>query len=198
MKIKHSNNTHIERCAWARQSADLLHYHDTEWGVPVHDDQHLFEMLILEGLQAGLSWNIILQKRPHYQTAFDQFAPEIIAHYSQNKMDQLLQNANLIRNRLKIQACIQNAQQFLKIQAQYGSFDQFIWQYVNHQPICQHWRTATEVPTQSALSTQLSRDLKKCGFKFIGPIICYSFMQAIGMINDHTINCYRYAEIQAQ
>lgn len=182
----------LVRCAWADQSLSEQHYHDHEWGVPVHHDPKLFEFLILEGAQAGLRWSTILNKRHDFRTAFDQFSVEHVAHYDKAKIDELLCNTAIIRNRLKIHSAINNAQAFIKIQQELGSFDDYIWQFVNHQTIQNHWKTAAEIPAQTALSQTISKDLKRRGFTFVGPTICYSFMQATGMVNDHTRDCFRY------
>jgi DNA-3-methyladenine glycosylase I len=182
------------RCPWAKTSLDII-YHDTEWGVPVHDDQLLFELLCLEGAQAGLSWSTILAKRENYRLLFDNFDAEKIAAYDQNKIDELLQNPGIIRNRLKVQAFITNARAYLKVKQEFGSFNTFIWQFVNHTPIHNHWHEASEVPTKTEISDKMSKELLKRGFKFTGSTICYAYMQAIGMVNDHLIDCFRYSEV---
>lgn len=181
-----------ERCAWA--TTDLYReYHDTEWGKPVHEDGKLFEMLILEGMQAGLSWLTVLKKRAAFREAFDQFDCQKIARYGEAKVEELMQNAGIIRNRLKIKSAIMNAQQFIKVQEEYGSFDAFIWSYVGNKPIHNHFQSEAEIPAATQLSDQISRDLKKRGFKFVGSTIVYAYMQAVGIVNDHVKDCYLYA-----
>ena len=171
-----------------------IDYHDNEWGRPVHDDVKLFEMLILEGAQAGLSWETVLKKREAYKKAFDGFNPKKVALYDDAKFAQLMANAGIIRNRLKINAAIINARLFLQIQKQHGSFDQFIWSYVDNKPIVGHWKSFEEMPVTTPISDKISKDLKKMGFKFVGSTIIYSFMQAVGMVNDHLTNCCVYEE----
>lgn len=184
------------RCAWACHNDPLEErYHDEEWGVPLHDEQRLFEFLILEGAQAGLSWLTILRKREAYRLAFDQFDPVKVAAYDEEKVAELLQNAGIIRNRLKIESTIVNAQVLLKVQAEFGSFDHYIWQFVNGKPIQNQWASMTEVPAVTPEAEQMSKALKKRGFKFVGPTICYALMQAIGMVNDHTTDCFRHAQL---
>ncbi|GGA07835.1 DNA-3-methyladenine glycosylase I [Paenibacillus marchantiophytorum] len=183
------------RCGWVNEDPLYIHYHDQEWGVPVHDDRHLFEMLNLEGAQAGLSWYTILKKRENYREAFDQFDPLIIVNYDDNKMQELLQNAGIVRNRLKIAAVVQNAKAFLNVQQEFGTFDQYIWGFVGGQPIRNHWRSMSEVPATSEISNAMSKDLKKRGFKFVGSTICYAYMQAVGMVNDHFETCFRYSDV---
>ena len=187
--------TKLHRCEWVKDDPLEVIYHDQEWGVPLHDDQRLFEFLILEGAQAGLSWITILKKREHYRQAFDQFDPQIVAGYDDAKLESLLQNAGIVRNRLKLTSAIQNARLFLEVQAQFGSFDAYIWQFVEGVPIQNGWRSLAEIPTQSKASDQMSTDLKHRGFKFVGSTICYAFMQATGMVNDHTVDCFRYQEL---
>lgn len=182
----------MERCQWVSTDPLYIKYHDEEWGVPVYDDRKLFELLILEGAQAGLSWYTILKKRENYRTAFDHFDPKIIANYDDAKFEELLNNPGIVRNRLKIRAAIANAQAFLKIQSEYGSFKQYIWQFVGGKPIKNNWATINDVPVTTAESDAMSKDLKKRGFKFVGSTICYSYMQAVGMVNDHTTNCFCY------
>jgi len=181
-----------KRCDWAKTDLAIA-YHDNEWGVPVHDDNKLFEFLILEGAQAGLSWEIILSKREGYRAAFSGFVPERVARYNARKREQLLQNAGIIRNRLKIAAAIQNAKSFLATREEFGSFDQYVWQFVDGVP--RKRRRGQDVPTHSAESDALSKDLRRRGFKFVGTTICYAFMQAIGMVNDHNFSCFRYREL---
>jgi DNA-3-methyladenine glycosylase I len=184
-----------ERCAWCGTDPLYVRYHDHEWGIPLHDDRRLFEMLILEGAQAGLNWLTILRKREGYRAAFDHFDPERIASYDATKIARLLANPGIVRNRLKIQAAIRNAQGFLTIREQHGGFDAFLWRYVDGQPRQNAWPTLAEVPARSPDADAMSRDLKRLGFTFVGPTICYAFMQAVGMVNDHTTNCFRYQEL---
>jgi len=183
------------RCSWAGSDPLYIKYHDTEWGVPVHNDRQWFEFLILEGAQAGLSWLTILRKRPNYRKAFDKFNPDIIAAYDTAKINVLLSDAGIIRNKLKIEAAIKNASSFLAVQQEFGSFDQYIWQFVGGSVLKNSWESVTEIPAQTRLSTAMSADLKRRGFKFVGPTICYAFMQATGLINDHIVGCFRYAEV---
>jgi DNA-3-methyladenine glycosylase I len=180
------------RCAWANSDPLYQLYHDEEWGVPVHDDRKLFEMLILEGAQAGLSWITILHKRENYRKAFNNFDAKKIAKYDQKKIDELMQNEGIVRNKLKINAAITNAKLFLEVQKEFGSFDKCIWQFVNHKPIKNHPKTLKEIPPTTKESDAMSKYLKKRGFKFIGSTICCAFMQAVGMIDDHVIDCFRY------
>jgi DNA-3-methyladenine glycosylase I len=184
------------RCQWANINEHETHYHDTEWGVPVHDDQKLFEMLILEGAQAGLSWDTILKRRENYRKAFDGFDTEIIAKYDQTKIRELLANEGIIRNRLKINSVVTNAQIFLEIQKEYGSFDKFIWSFVGGKPMENQRVSFADVPAKTEISDQLSKAFKKRGFKFVGSTICYAFMQAVGMVNDHTVDCFRHEEVK--
>lgn len=184
----------LTRCAWAR-SPLMTQYHDEEWGVPLHDDQQLFEFLVLEGAQAGLSWETVLKKRKHYRLAFDHFDAAAIAAYDQRKVEELLANVNIIRNRLKIAAAIQNAKAFLAVQQEYGSFAGYIWQFVGDQPRINNWNTLSELPARTTASDAMSKALKKRGFAFVGSTICYAFMQATGMVNDHTVDCFRYAQL---
>ena len=186
-----------KRCQWVPLDKPLyVKYHDEEWGVPVHDDRLLFEFLILEGAQAGLSWSTILNKRENYRTAFDHFDPQKVAQYDQKKIDALLQNSGIVRNRLKIAAAVQNANAFLEIQAEFGSFDVYIWKFVNGKPIINQWKTLKEIPAKTPLSDTISKELKKRGFKFVGSTIIYAHMQATGMVNDHTTDCFRYQELK--
>jgi DNA-3-methyladenine glycosylase I len=186
-----------KRCQWVPLDNPLyVKYHDEEWGVPVHDDRLLFEFLILEGAQAGLSWITILKKRENYRLAFDRFDPQKVARYGQKKIDALLQNSGIIRNRLKIAAAVQNARAFLEIQAEFGSFDTFIWKFVEGKPIINQWKTLKEIPAKTPLSDTISKELKKRGFKFVGSTILYAHMQATGMVNDHTTDCFRYQELK--
>ena len=185
------------RCAWA-QAEIHRDYHDREWGVPVHDDRVLFEFLILEGAQAGLSWETILRKREYYRRAFDNFDARAVAAYDQHKVEELLANPGIVRNRLKIHSAVRNAQAFLSVQATFKSFDAYVWRFVDAQPRKNAWRTRHEVPARSRESDAMSKDLKQRGFAFVGSTICYAFMQAVGMVNDHTIDCFRYAEIDSR
>ena len=184
-----------KRCEWARGNILDIEYHDREWGVPEHDDRKLFEFLILEGAQAGLSWSTILKKRQGYLEAYDGFNVEKVAKYGLSKVKQLLSNPAIIRNKLKINASILNAKAFLEVRKEFDSFDAYIWQFVDGQPKMNDWRKISEIPAQTPESKAMSNDLKKKGFKFVGPTICYAFMQAVGMVNDHTVDCYRHAEI---
>jgi DNA-3-methyladenine glycosylase I len=188
-------NAELKRCAWVTADPLYQEYHDREWGIPVHDDRTLFEFLILEGAQAGLSWLTVLKKRENYREAFDNFQASKIARYDDSKVATLLTNSGIIRNRLKIQATITNARSFLAIQSEFGSFDRYIWQFVQGQPIVNAWQTIQEVPVETEISQAISRDLKKRGCKFVGSTICYAFMQACGLVNDHTIDCHRYPQI---
>jgi len=185
-----------KRCDWAGDDSLYIAYHDQEWGQPVHDDRELFELLILEGAQAGLSWITILRKRDGYRKAFENFDPTIVARYDQAKMDALVQDSSIIRNRLKIKSAVQNAKAFLKVQEEFDSFDSYIWGFVNHQPIQNAWKKMSQIPAFTPLSEKISKDLKKRGFNFVGPTIVYAYMQSIGMVNDHTTDCFRYQEIR--
>jgi len=185
----------MKRCTWAGKNPLMIAYHDTEWGVPVHDDRLHFEFLTLEAAQAGLSWLTSLKKRENYRKAFAQFDPSHVACFSDKDVQALLQNPGIVRNRLKIQSTIRNAIAFLNIQAQYGSFDTFIWQFTDGKPVVNQWKHLSEIPTQTPVSRAVSRTLKKCGFSFVGPTICYAYMQAIGMVNDHETGCFRHAAI---
>ncbi|CAH8770769.1 DNA-3-methyladenine glycosylase I [Paenibacillus dendritiformis] len=181
----------MKRCAWVKESEPLYReYHDNEWGVPVYDDRILFEMLCLEGAQAGLSWWTILQKRENYRKAFDHFDAEKIVHYTDEKLQSLLNNQGIVRNKLKIQSVVTNAKTFLTIQKEYGSFSGYIWNFVDNNPIVNRWETVQEVPVSNEISDHMSKKLKKDGFSFVGSTICYSFMQAVGMVNDHTLDCF--------
>ena len=181
----------LNRCAWCLSNQLYIDYHDHEWGIPNHDDRHLFEMLILEGAQAGLSWYTILQKREGYRLAFDNFDTEKIAHYDEQKVQELLQNPAIVRNQLKVRAAITNAQAYLQVLETTNSFDEYIWQFVDHQPIVNHPLKLTDVPVKTAESDAMSRDLKQREFKFVGSTICYAFMQAVGMVDDHVEDCWR-------
>jgi len=183
------------RCPWAGSDPLYLDYHDTQWGVPLHDDRGLFEFLILEGAQAGLSWITVLKKRENYRVAFEGFDPEKVARYNDDSIRRLLEDEGLIRNRLKITAAVDNARAFLNVQQAFGSFDAYIWQFVDGTPVCNQWKSMQQVPAQTATSKLMSKELKQKGFKFVGPVICYAFMQAVGMVNDHLVDCYRHSEI---
>lgn len=184
----------MNRCAWAKTALDI-EYHDREWGVPLHDDHALFEFLVLEGAQAGLSWNTILQKRVRYRQVFDNFDPNRIACYDEAKIAALLADPGIVRNRLKIAATINNARHYLLVQQQFGSFDAYLWRFVDGRPIVNAWRDKSEVPVKTLISDRLSADLYKRGFKFTGSTICYAMMQAVGMVNDHTVDCFRHTEL---
>lgn len=182
------------RCPWARDALST-EYHDREWGVPVHDDRRLFEFLLLEGAQAGLSWETILRKRENYREAFDQFDPAAIARYGERKIESLLKNPGIVRNRLKVLSAVRNAAAFLKVQEERGSFDAHIWEFVGGAPLRNRWKSISDVPARTAESDAMSRDLKRRGFTFVGSTICYAFMQAVGMVNDHLVECFRHAEL---
>jgi DNA-3-methyladenine glycosylase I len=183
------------RCEWAGTDPLYVAYHDREWGVPVHDDGVLFEFLVLEGMQAGLSWSTILKKRENFRLAFDGFDAVKIASYDDDKVSELLSNVGIIRNRLKIRATIDNARAFLKVQAEFGSFDRYIWQFAGGKPIIHAWKSMSEIPTQTDEAVEMSKDLVRHGFRFVGPTICYAHMQATGMVNDHVVDCFRYQEL---
>ena len=184
----------VVRCSWARNDLSIR-YHDKEWGVPSHDDATLFEFIILEGAQAGLSWDTILKKRENYRTAFDNFDPHLISRYDRRKLKTLLQDAGIIRNRLKIESAVKNAKAFLNVQQEFGSFDRYIWQFVGGKPRINVWHSLKRLPARTPESDSMSKDLRKRGFNFVGSTICYAFMQAVGMVNDHSTNCYRYAQL---
>jgi DNA-3-methyladenine glycosylase I len=186
----------MKRCDWANRSELEQSYHDNEWGMEIHDDRTLFEFLVLEGAQAGLSWSTILGKREGYRKAFDNFDARKISNYSENAVSRLLTNSGIIRNRLKINATITNARSFLQVQREFGSFDNYIWQFVNGRPIQNSWRKMTDIPSSTPESDAMSKDLIKRGFKFVGTTICYAFMQAVGMVNDHVVDCFRYGELR--
>ena len=190
---------HIEkkRCAWAEGTFQAyVDYHDLEWGVPVHNDKTHFEFLILEGAQAGLSWSTILNKREGYRQAFANFEVEAVAEFSQAEIEMLLQNPEIVRNKLKVNAAVINARCFLDVQKEFGSFDEYVWSFVNHRVIQNEWKTKEEVPASTAESDKLSKDLKKRGFKFVGSTIMYAYMQSMGMVNDHTTDCFRFEELR--
>ena len=182
------------RCGWAGSEL-MIDYHDKEWGVPVHNDRKLFEMLILEGAQAGLTWQTVLNKRKGYRKAFDNFDPVKISKYTGKKVNKLLKNEEIIRNRLKILAAINNAKKFLEVKKEFGSFDKYIWRFVNNKPIVNKYKKISDLPSRTDISDKMSKDLKKRGFKFVGSTICYAFMQAVGMVNDHEVNCFRYKQV---
>ena len=184
------------RCEWSGNNPLYIAYHDEEWGVPAHDDRHLFEMLLLEGAQAGLSWLTILKKRENYRKAFHSFDPEKVAAYSERDVQRLLSDSGIVRNRLKIEAAIKNARGIRKIQEEYGTLAVFLWRYVDGTPRQNNWKSMAELPTRTPQSDAMSNDLKRRGFNIVGPTICYSFMQAIGMVNDHVVDCFRHAEVK--
>ena len=182
------------RCGWAKNDLSIA-YHDAEWGVPLHDDKKLFEFLILEGAQAGLSWDTILRKRENYRQAFDDFDAEKIAGYDDEKLNELLINAGIVRNRLKIASAVSNAKSYLKIRDEFYSFDSYIWSFVDGKPVINHWKTLVEVPAKTSVSDAMSKDLRRRGFNFVGSTIMYAFMQATGIVNDHLVSCFRYEQI---
>jgi DNA-3-methyladenine glycosylase I len=186
----------MKRCEWANLSGLLQAYHDTEWGVALHDDRDLFEFLILEGAQAGLSWSTVLRKREGYRKAFDNFDVQRISRYTEDDVARLLGNSEIIRNKRKILATVTNAQAFLKVQEEFGSFDRYIWQFVGGKPIQNSWTRLTDIPSSTPESTAMSKDLQRKGFKFVGSTICYAFMQAVGMVNDHVVDCFRHLELK--
>ncbi|MFZ0308879.1 MAG: DNA-3-methyladenine glycosylase I [Candidatus Sulfotelmatobacter sp.] len=194
MTGKRSFQQQLVRCEWARGEL-MIRYHDEEWGVPVHDDRTLFEFLILEGAQAGLSWETILNKRENYRAAFNGFEAQRVARYDARKVAQLLKNPGIVRNRLKIASAVRNAQALLRVQKEFGSFDRYVWQFVNGQSRVNSWKSHKRVPARTAESDAMSKDLKKRGFNFVGSTICYAFMQAVGMVNDHRVQCFRYGEV---
>lgn len=185
-----------KRCDWCGTEPIYVDYHDKEWGVPVHDDRTHFEMIILDGAQAGLSWITILKRRDGYREAFDNFDVNKVSRYSDKKIEKLLTNPGIIRNRLKVNSTVKNAKAFLKIQKEFGSFDKYIWQFVNHKTIQNKWEMMSDLPAKTAESDAMSKDLKKRGFSFVGSTICYAYMQAAGMVNDHIANCFRYKEVK--
>jgi DNA-3-methyladenine glycosylase I len=193
--VKHSSAA-LVRCSWARNPLSIS-YHDEEWGVPVHDDRTLFEFLILEGAQAGLSWDTILGKRQHYRAAFDRFDPARVAGYDRRKIQALLRDPGIVRNRLKIASAVQNARAFVALQREFGSFDRYIWQFVGGKPMVNRRRSLSQVPARTPESDAMSKDLRKRGFNFVGTTICYAFMQAVGMVNDHITGCFRYPQLGA-
>jgi DNA-3-methyladenine glycosylase I len=185
----------IRRCNWSVSDPLYIKYHDKEWGVPVHNDRKLFEMIILDGAQAGLSWLTILKKRKNYRKAFDNFDVKKVANYDKSKVAQLLKNDGIVRNKLKIESAVTNAKAFLKVKTEFGTFDKYIWQFVNGKTIINSWKALKEIPAFTKESDAMSKDLKSRGFKFVGSTICYAFMQAAGLVNDHTIDCFRYKEL---
>jgi DNA-3-methyladenine glycosylase I len=191
---RHSKPIEVRRCAWAQKEPNLQ-YHDVEWGVPVHDDATLFEFLILEGAQAGLSWETVLKKRENYRLAFDQFDPKVMALYDAEKKSNLLANPGIIRNRLKIDSVVQNARMFQVVHDEFGSFATYIWSFVDGQPRQNTWQLHDRLPASTPESDAMSKDLKRRGFKFVGSTICYAFMQAVGMVNDHVVDCFRHVEV---
>jgi DNA-3-methyladenine glycosylase I len=194
LTAKHEGQRRIQRCVWARDPLSIA-YHDKEWGVPLHDDRRLFEFVILEGAQAGLSWITILKKRSAYRAAFERFDPRKVALYGEANIAALLANDAIVRNRLKIRAAVGNARAFLTIQKECGSFDRYVWHFVDGRPVQNRWQHAEDVPTRTSHSDAMSKDLAKRGFKFVGTTICYAFMQATGMVNDHLVTCFRYREL---
>jgi len=184
-----------KRCEWCGTDPLYVAYHDDEWGVPAHDDRRLFEMLVLEGAQAGLSWSTILKKREAYREAFDHFDPEKVARYTPKRIETLLANPGIVRNRLKVESAVRNARAFLKVVDEFGSFDRYIWSFVDGRPVQNEWRRLRDLPPKTPQSDAMSKDLKKRGFNFVGSTICYAFMQAVGMVNDHVVDCYRYREV---
>ena len=185
----------MKRCGWVGNDPLYIDYHDREWGVPVHDERLLFEALVLDGAQAGLSWMTILKKRDNYRAAFDNFDPRKMARYNDRKIAGLLDNPGIVRNRLKINSAIRNARACLAVRKEFGSFDRYIWSFVNGKPIVNAWKSPDEIPATTTLSERMSRDLKKRGFNFVGSTICYAFMQAVGMVNDHQVSCFRYGQL---
>lgn len=186
-----------KRCDWCEDTfEEYVRYHDEEWGVPVHDDKTQFEFLILEGAQAGLSWSTILKKREGYRKAFANFEIEKVARFDEEKIQQLLQNPEIVRNKLKVRSAVNNAQKIIQVQEEFGSFDNYIWSFVDGEPINSHWKTMDEVPANTEISDRLAKDLKARGFKFVGSTIIYAHMQAVGMVNDHLTTCFRYSEIE--
>ena len=184
-----------KRCSWCGEDALYVAYHDQEWGVPLHDDQKLFEFLILEGAQAGLSWLTILKKRDAYRKAYYHFDADKVARFNSRSVERLMNNPGIVRNRLKIKASIDNARAFLEVQNEFGNFNSYIWQYVDHRPIQNQWRQLKDIPASTQQSIQMSKDLQQRGFRFVGPTICYAFMQAVGMVNDHVVDCFRHKQV---
>ena len=197
VRTKRNTMTDLIRCPWPSDDALMIAYHDHEWGMPLHDDRMLFEFLLLEGVQAGLSWRTVLHKRENYREAFDGFDPEKIARYNKRKIESLLKNAGIIRNRAKVESSIGNAKAFLAVAEEFGSFDRYVWRFVDGAPIVNHHKTLKQIPVTSREAEALSKDLKERRFRFVGPTIIYSHMQATGMVNDHLVTCYRHGECQA-
>jgi DNA-3-methyladenine glycosylase I len=193
--VRKSNAVQLVRCQWASGNELTIRYHDEEWGVPAHNDRKLFEFLILEGAQAGLSWNTILNKRENYRIAFDQFDPQRVAAYDRRNRQRLLKDPGIVRNSLKIDSAVANAKAFLRVQEEFGSFDRYIWRLVGGQPRQNSWKSSRQVPARTAESDTMSKDLKARGFNFVGSTICYAFMQAVGMVNDHLVGCFRYEAV---
>lgn len=193
--MSQTEDADVRRCDWANPNPGIVEYHDAEWGVPIHDDRTLFELLLLEGAQAGLSWDTILKKRESYRLAFDGFDPTKVAEYGQEKVADLLSDAGIVRNKLKVAAAVQNARCFLEVQIESGSFDAYIWAFVGSRPKKNTWTRMEEIPAKTVESEAMSLDLRKRGFKFVGPTICYAFMQSIGIVNDHVVNCFRYSQV---
>lgn len=187
----------MNRCGWVNTDPLYIAYHDKEWGTPLHDEHRLFEFLVLEGMQAGLSWFTILKKRENFRAAFDQFDPQKVAHYDGAKIASLMSDAGIIRNALKLNAAVANAQAFLKVQDEFGSFDTYSWQFVGGQPKSNQWKTLADVPAKTPESEAMSKDMKKRGFRFVGATVCYAFMQATGMVNDHVVDCFRHSEVSS-
>jgi len=185
----------VERCEWANSSELMKNYHDEEWGVPIHEDVNLFEQLILQGAQAGLSWITILKKRENYRKAFDNFNFEKIASYDEKKIQELLTNKGIIRNELKIRSVINNAKNFIKIRKEFGSFNNYIWKFINHTPLQNNWSSLDQIPNKTPLSKKISKKMKKRGFKFVGSVTIYAYLQAVGIVNDHLVDCFRYKEV---
>lgn len=190
-------NDGLTRCAWAASSPQEREYHDREWGVPVHDDRILFEFLTLEGAQAGLSWSTILNKREGYRQRFDDYDLDEVAAWNQSRIDAALQDPGIVRNRLKVESTVSNARAFLEVQEKFGSFATYLWAFVDAEPIQNRWESLRQVPATTELSDRLSKDLKERGFRFVGSTICYAFMQAVGLVNDHTVDCFRWPEVRA-
>jgi DNA-3-methyladenine glycosylase I len=186
-----------KRCNWTNNNPLMIKYHDEEWGVPLHDDRKLFEFFVLEGFQAGLSWQIVLNKRECFRKAFDHFDPVVVAGYNERKIEELIQDASIIRNKMKIIACVNNARRYLEVQKEFGSFDNYIWKFVDYKPVINHFTDMKELPAKTPLSDEISADLKKRGFKFVGSTVIYAHMQATGMVNDHLTFCFRYEEVKA-
>jgi DNA-3-methyladenine glycosylase I len=187
----------LSRCAWSLGSPQYIAYHDAEWGVPVHDDRRLFEFIVLEGAQAGLSWSTILHKRENYRRAFDGFDPEKVARYTAKRIEKLLADPGIVRNRLKVESAVSNARAFLAVQEAFGSFDRYIWDFVDGRPIQNRWKSLKQIPARTPLSDTISQDLKQRGFRFVGSTIVYAHMQATGMVNDHLVSCFRHRELKA-